>query len=111
MTTDPIIVLAIFVPAPGAGERLRDVMREFIPQVHAEAGCDLYCIQEDGDTGRIVMFERWATEHDLDMHTNGRIVAELNAALDGLLVEPPAVTRLRPIPIGDPRRGAVPAAD
>ncbi len=107
MQTDPITVLAIFTPAPGAGGHVLKAMRKFIPRVHGEQGCDLYCIQEEEETGRIVMFERWASEHDLDLHSQGRIVAELNRALDGLLVGSPEVTRLWPIPIGDPQRGVV----
>lgn len=105
----PVVVLALFQPRAGHLERVLDAMRVAIPRVHEERGCDLYCIQLQ-DNDRIVMVERWASVDDLDAHAAGVPVADFNASLEGLLEAPPEVTRLVPVPIGDPVRGAIPPA-
>lgn len=106
MTTAPVVVTAYFHPAPGHRDRVLAALEQAIPRVHDEEGCNLYCIQEAPD-GAIVMIEHWDSAELLDAHGDGAPVADLNVALDGLLAEPVAVTRLTPIPIGDPRKGAL----
>lgn len=101
-----VVVTAIFRPAEGASEALIDAMRVAIPLVHAEEGCELYCIQEEPD-GTIVMIEKWASTELLDAHGEGQAVADFVAAIGTLLAEPPRVTRLRAIPIGDAAKGAL----
>lgn len=106
MTAAPVVVTAYFHPAPGQRDRVVAALEEAIPRVHAEAGCNLYCIQEAPD-GTIVMIEHWDSAELLDAHGDGAPVADLGVALEGLLAQPVAVTRLTPIPVGDARKGAL----
>jgi quinol monooxygenase YgiN len=102
----PVVVTAYFRPAEGARERVLAAMERVIPRVHEEAGCNLYAIQEAED-GTIVMIEHWDSAALLDAHGEGAPVADFNAELEGLLVEPVAVTRYVPLPMGDARKGVV----
>ena len=69
-----------------------------------EPGCLLYAIHED-PSGQILMIEKWETAELLDAHGEGEAVKRLNASLEGLLVEPVAVTRLAPILAGTEHQG------
>ncbi|WAC66876.1 antibiotic biosynthesis monooxygenase [Agrococcus sp. SL85] len=108
MPDEPLVVIAVFRPAEGAREQVLAALERAIPRVHEEAGCNLYAIQE-APGGVIWMVEHWDSAALLDAHGAGEPVADLNAALDGLLVAPVEVIRLTPIPIGDPHKGAVAA--
>lgn len=98
----PVIVTAYFFPVEGKRDAVIEVLGDFIPQVHAESGCELYAIHDAPD-GSIVMLEKWTTAADLDAHAVGTVIQGLQAALDGLLTEPARVTRLDPLPVGDAR--------
>lgn len=105
-SADALVVTAIFRPAPGKREQVLAAMERVIPRVHAEEGCNLYAIQEAED-GTIAMIEHWDSGELLDAHGAGEPVADFNAELEGLLSSPVEVTRYRPIPIGDGRKGIV----
>ena len=77
-----------------------------IAAVHEEEGCELYAIHDAPD-GSIVMLEKWTSAELLDAHGDGEAVARLTADLDGLLERPVAVTRLVPVPVGQPAKGAL----
>lgn len=104
--SEPVVVTAVFVPKSNARDAVLAALETAMPKVHAEEGCELYCIQEQSD-GTIVMIEKWLSHATLDAHGAGPAVAALNAALDGLLERPVAVERLVAIPIGDPAKGAL----
>lgn len=106
MSTAPVVVTAYFYPAEGKREVVLAALERAIPRVHEEAGCNLYCIQEAPD-GTIVMIEHWESAELLDAHGDGTPVAELNADLAGALARPVAVTRLVPIPVGQPAKGTL----
>ncbi|MBC7297380.1 MAG: antibiotic biosynthesis monooxygenase [Demequina sp.] len=99
---NPVVVTAYFEPAAGKRDALVDVLGEFIPRVHEEHGCELYAIHDAPD-GSIVMIEKWTAAADLEAHAAGAVVADLNAALEGLLAEPIRVVSLEPLPFGDAR--------
>jgi len=105
-STAPIVVTAYFSPKPEARAAVLDVLHAAIPRVHEEPGCELYAIHDAPD-GTIVMLEKWTSEAELDVHGTSPAVVDLVAALDGLLLEPVAVTRLTPLPVGDAQRGAL----
>ena len=96
----PVVVTAVFHPAPGRKDALVEALRSTIPGVHAEPGCLLYAIH-DAEDGTITMIEKWTTVADLDAHGSGPAVASLGAAIDGLVAGPATVTRMTPIPVGD----------
>jgi quinol monooxygenase YgiN len=100
----PVVVTAVFHPAPGRKDELVEAFRSTIPGVHAEAGCLLYAIHDAGD-GTITMIEKWASVDDLDAHGSGPAVAALQAATKDFLAGPATVVRMIPIPVGDPAAG------
>lgn len=95
----PVVVTAVFRPAPGRREDLVEALRSTIPGVHAERGCLLYAIH-DAEDGTITMIEKWSSAADLDAHGSGPAVAALGAAIDDLVAAPAHVTRMTPIPVG-----------
>ncbi len=96
----PVVVTAVFSPAPGRKDDLVEALRSTMPGVHAEAGCLLYAIH-DAEDGTITMIEKWESVADLDAHGSGPAVAALGAAVDGLVAGPAHVTRMTPLPVGD----------
>ncbi len=100
----PVVVTAIFVPAPGKYEEVVAALEPAIAAVHEEPGCILYAIHRAPDD-TIVMIEKWESAELLDAHGAGPAVAALNASLEGLLAVPVEVTRLEPIPAGTPSQG------
>lgn len=105
-TADPVVVTTYFYPRPGAHDQVLAALEPAIAAVHDEDGCELYAIHDAPD-GSIVMLEKWTSAAELDAHGQGEPVATLNAALDGLLERPTAVTRLVPRPVGQPEKGAL----
>ena len=105
-TAAPVVVTAYFHPRPGAREQVLAALEPAIAAVHDEDGCELYAIHDAPD-GSIVMLEKWTSADLLDAHGQGQPVAQLNAALAGLLERPVAVTRLVPLPTGDSAKGAL----
>lgn len=103
---EPVVVTAYFHPLPGSRDAVLGALRTAIPRVHDEPGCELYAIHDAPD-GSIVMLEKWSSEADLDAHGSSEAVVELVAALEGLLSEPVSVTRLTPVVVGQPSRGAL----
>jgi len=104
--TDPVVVTAVFTPKEGRFDAVVAALHPAIAAVHEEPGCLLYAIHEAPD-GTIVMIEKWASAQLLDEHGSGAAVADLNAALDGLVAKPTEVTRLVPIPAGTAAQGAL----
>jgi len=102
----PVVVTAVFRPAPGRKEDLVEALRKTMPGVHAEDGCLLYAIH-DADDGTITMIEKWESVEALDAHGAGPAVAALSGATGDLLAEPVHVVRMSPIPVGDAARGAL----
>lgn len=105
-TTETVVVTAYFYPRPGNRAQVLAALEPAIAAVHDEDGCELYAIHDAPD-GSIVMLEKWTSDDLLDAHGQGEAVARLNAALDGLLERPVVVTRLVPLPTGQPAKGAL----
>ena len=102
----PVVVTAVFRPTPGREDDLVEALRTTMPAVHAEQGCLLYAIH-DAEDGTITMIEKWESADDLDAHGSGPAVVSLQAAVEGLVTEPALVTRMTPIPVGEPGVGAL----
>lgn len=105
-TAPPVVVTAHFHPRPEARDQVLAALTPAIAAVHEEAGCELYAIHDAPD-GSIVMLEKWTSAALLDAHGEGEPVKRLTVALDGLLARPVEVTRLAPLPVGDPAKGAL----
>ncbi|MET4638401.1 putative quinol monooxygenase [Mycetocola sp. 2940] len=104
--TEPIVVTAIFFPAPGQFDAVHDALQPAIAAVHDEPGCILYAIHRAPDD-TIVMIEKWESADLLDAHGAGEAVAALNASLEGKLARPVDVTRLVPLPAGTEIQGTL----
>lgn len=102
----PVVVTAVFRPAPGEREAVLAALGVAIPKVHREPGCELYAIHDAPD-GAIVMLEKWSSVEELDAHGGSEAILEMRAALAGRLLGPVEVVRLAPIPVGDADRGAL----
>jgi quinol monooxygenase YgiN len=102
----PVVVTAVFHPVEGGYDALVAALHRSIPAVHDEPGCELYAIHDAPD-GTIVMIEKWTTVADLDAHAIGEPVVALRDAIAGLVTRSAVVTRLEPLPVGDPERGAL----
>ena len=96
----PVVVTAVFHPAPGRKDDLVEALRTTMPGVHTERGCLLYAIHDAAD-GTVTMIEKWETVADLDAHGSSPEGRALSGAIGGLVAEPPVVTRMTPIPVGD----------
>ena len=95
----PVVVTAVFRPAPGRHDELVEALRSTIPGVHEEQGCLLYAIH-DADDGTITMIEKWESAAALEAHASGTAVKPLQAATAELLAEPVRVVTMEPIPVG-----------
>lgn len=104
--SSPVVVTAYFFPRPDRRDDVLAALEPAIAAVHDEPGCELYAIHDAPD-GSIAMLEKWTSADLLDEHGRGQAVAGLNAALDGLLERPVEVTRLVPLPVGQPEKGAL----
>ena len=100
----PVVVTAVFHPAPGRKDELVEALRATIPGVHTERGCLLYAIH-DAEDGTITMIEKWASVADLDTHGSSPEGRALSTAIGELVAEPPGVTRMTPILVGDAALG------
>ncbi|MCW2888755.1 MAG: hypothetical protein QOE54_6183 [Streptosporangiaceae bacterium] len=102
----PVVVTAVFGPLPGMRQKAIDALKAAIEAVHREDGCLLYAIHAAPDD-TLVMIEKWDSRDLLSQHSKGPAVAQLNAALEGLLQRAAEVTVLEPIPAGEPRLGQI----
>jgi quinol monooxygenase YgiN len=105
-TPAPVIVTAVFVPAPGKRDELVRRLEPAIAEVHQEDGCTLYAIHDAPD-GTIVMIEKWTSAELLDAHSDGEPVKRLQASIADVIAGPVEVTRLSPIPAGTATQGTL----
>ena len=103
---DDVVVVAVAVPADGQHDAVRTALLAAVPRVHEEPGCETYALHERED-GAFVMLERWSPADALGVHAGAPALAALNEALEGRLAKPLDVTTMRPLPAGDPAKGAL----
>ncbi len=103
---DDVVVVAVTRPAEGRAEAVRQALLTAVAAVHDEPGCETYALHERED-GALVMIERWTSAEALDVHGRGVALQRLGEALEGALAAPIDVTRMRPLPAGDPAKGAL----
>ena len=83
-------VIAVIETKPGQRDAVLAAAREKVPNVRAEQGCIEYVIAADPvEPGRAVLFERWASQADLDAHLAGLSSAPKS---DGPHVAPTALS-------------------
>ena len=91
--TEPVRLQAVFTPHEGEFSRVKLALEIAIEEVQRERGCLQYEITEESED-RIVLSELWASEADLDTHSQGVAVQDLNESLSALLAEPVRIERL-----------------
>lgn len=91
--TDPVRLQAIFIPNEGESFRVKLALEIAIEEVVREPGCLQYEITDESED-RIVLSELWASQEDLERHSNGIAVQDLNESLSALLAEPVKIERL-----------------
>lgn len=90
--SETIDLTATFIPNDGEYFRVKLALEIAIEQVVTEPGCLRYEITRDTDES-IVLTEQWASAADLDKHSNGIAVQDLNESLSALLAEPVVLDR------------------
>ena len=85
--TEPVRLQTTFIPNEGEFFRVKLALDIAIEEVQREPGCLQYEITEESEE-RIVLSEEWASEEDLDRHTKGTALQDLNESLSALLAEP-----------------------
>jgi quinol monooxygenase YgiN len=101
-----VVVVATITPQPEHADAVREAVLTAIPQVHEEDGCQRYALHE-GQDGRLVMIEQWASPEALAAHGKGEPFAALSQALDGKLAGAPELQVLTAVPAGDQGKGAI----
>ncbi|MBT1001167.1 antibiotic biosynthesis monooxygenase [Paenarthrobacter sp. DKR-5] len=85
--SEPIDLIATFTPNEGEFSRVKLALDIAVEQVVQEPGCIRYEITEAAED-KIVLTERWASQEDLDKHSKGSAVQDLNESLSALLARP-----------------------
>jgi quinol monooxygenase YgiN len=89
----PIDLQAIFIPNEDEFFRVKLALEIAIDDVVREPGCLRYELTEATEE-RLVLSEQWASQADLDKHSKGAALQDLNESLSALLAEPVRVERL-----------------
>ena len=89
----PIDLQAIFIPNDGEFFRVKLALEIAIDEVVNEPGCIRYELTEASED-KLVLTERWASQDDLDTHSKGTAVQDLNESLSALLAEPVKLVKL-----------------
>jgi quinol monooxygenase YgiN len=92
-----VIGLAVLLPSPEGRDAVIKALRDAVPKFHAEAGCELYALNESGD--ELVIIEKFTDMASLDLHANGEPLKAMRRAMKGL-VEVKRSEVLSPMPIG-----------
>lgn len=88
-------IVAEFRAAPGQADALKTVLTTLIAPTRAEAGCLQYDLHADlNDPAHLFFFERFVDLAAIDVHNATPYLKALGAKLEGLLAEPPRVTRV-----------------
>lgn len=88
----PVDLTATFIPNPGEFFRVKLALEIAIDEVVKEPGCIRYELTEASEE-KLVLTERWASEEDLEKHSKGIAMQDLNESLSALLAEPVAIER------------------
>src|SRR5690349_3507631 len=101
-----VVVVATFQAKGGSEEQLLGALRESVPEIHSEAGCELFALHQ-GDQGEIVLIEKWESEELLEAHLAAEPVAKLVRRIEPFVGSNPEITRLRSVGAGTAAQGAL----
>jgi quinol monooxygenase YgiN len=102
-----VVIVATAFPVPEHRAEVVAAFETAMDRVHSEEqGCELYALHE-GQDGRLVMIEKYASQDAVAEHVNGGGLAQLRAALEGKLSTGIDVQVLIPLPAGMASKGAL----
>jgi quinol monooxygenase YgiN len=99
------VLVATIVPKPGKLEDVEAALKEILPLVHEEPGCEIYALHRGDD--RLVMIEKWSDSTALKEHSKGPNLAKLGERLVGLVDGRRDIVTVEAVPTGDPAKGAI----
>ena len=99
----PVIVVATMTVQPESVDTVREILTGAVKDVHDEPGCQLYSLQQSGDT--FVFVEQWADEDALKTHSTAPAIGKMFSAVGEHLAGAPDIKTLQPVPAGDPDKG------
>lgn len=98
--SEAVVMVVRAVPKPGKTQALLEVLRELVPIVHEEDGCELYSLHVD-EGGDVVFIEKWASQEHADRHSSSSpVLPALAERASPLLEAAPTITVLAPVPTG-----------
>jgi quinol monooxygenase YgiN len=100
-----VVVVAVIHPQEGRTQDVLDAFSRISPEVHTEAGCELYAAHTDGT--RVVMVERWSSLENLQAHSGGAALSKLNGIVEPIVSRPNDVYVLENVPFGDPIKATI----
>jgi quinol monooxygenase YgiN len=100
-----VIVVATVFPEPDHRDEVLVALKETVPVVHAEDGCDLYALHEGPD--RFVLIEEWASDDALAVHAGAQALADLRTRLAGKTVGDLDIQLLTAVPAGTVEQGSL----
>jgi quinol monooxygenase YgiN len=86
-------------------DALVDALKELVPAVHDEDGCELYSLHRGQD--QVVFVEKWRDAEALQAHRSGPNTKALGEKLTGLVAGTPEILVLEAVPTGDSTKGAL----
>ncbi len=86
-------------------DALVEALKELVPAVHEEEGCELYSLHRGED--RVVFVEKWRDADALQAHRSGPSRKATGEKLVGLIAGTPDVQVLEAVPTGDDTKGAL----
>ena len=99
------IVVATITPEPGQMDAVETALKELIPAVHEEDGCEKYSLHRGTD--RFVFIEKWRDMEALGAHGSSDNMKLLGQKLAGLVGGRPDIQILEAVSAGDDAKGAI----
>jgi quinol monooxygenase YgiN len=91
-----LLVFATIRAKPGAGAALKKAFLDLIPQVRAEAACQLYELYESLEhPDQFIMHERWDDEAGLTAHANMPHMNAFKQQFGNLMAGPAQLTTVQ----------------
>lgn len=99
------VLVATIKPNPEHMDEVESILKEVIPAVHEEDGCERYALHRGKD--RLVFIEKWRDMGALGAHGGGPNIKIINERLRGLVSGAPDVQVLESVPAGESDKGAL----
>jgi quinol monooxygenase YgiN len=99
------ILVATITPNPGQMDAVEAALKELIPVVQEEDGCEKYSLHRGAD--RFVIIEKWRDMEALGAHGSNENMKAMGQKLAGLVGGRPDIQVLEAVAAGDDAKGAI----